>query len=275
MTDSDNSKNISGEEYKTVTEELYKQNLEVVKLYKQVEKLNADLEKANDGQATLIHFINHQIKGYFFKARSIFAELEEDEEYGPINDAAKIMIKTGADSLKEGVDFVQDILKAANIEKGTMVYNMESLDFRKIVSEMADDQKKNATDKGLEYTVDIKENDYQLRGDNNQLKEAVRNLINNSISYTPYGSIYISLNKINNKIVLSIKDTGVGLSEEVKPKLFTKGGRDKESQKINVNSTGFGLSIVKGVIDAHHGRVWAESEGQGKGSAFTIELPVA
>ncbi len=275
MSDNDSTNQISSEEYKKVTEQLYKQNLEVVKLYKEVEKLNEDLAKANEGQATLIHFINHQIKGYLSKARSIFAELISEDEYGPLNDEARQMIRTGEDSLKEGVEFVQDILKASDIDKGTMAYNMESLDFKKIVADIAEDQKKFAIDKQLQYELDIKEADYEMRGDINQLKEAVRNLINNSISYTPSGNIHISLSKENNKIRFIVKDTGVGLSEEVKPKLFTKGGTDKDSRKINVNSTGFGLSIVKGIVDAHHGKVWAESEGPGKGSTFTVELPVA
>ena len=56
--------------------------------------------------------------------------------------------------------------------------------------------------------------------------------------------------------------------------LFTEGGHGKESQKINTESTGFGLYIVKNIIDAHKGKVWAESEGAGKGSRFFVELPV-
>ena len=58
-----------------------------------------------------------------------------------------------------------------------------------------------------------------------------------------------------------------------KNKLFKKGSRGDDSLKVNVNSTGYGLFFVKGVIDAHHGRVWAESEGRGKGSTFYVELP--
>ena len=57
--------------------------------------------------------------------------------------------------------------------------------------------------------------------------------------------------------------------------LFTEGGHGKESTKINVESTGFGLYIVKNIVDAHQGRVWAESEGSGKGSQFYVELPSA
>ena len=55
--------------------------------------------------------------------------------------------------------------------------------------------------------------------------------------------------------------------------LFTEGGHGKDSTKVNVESTGFGLYIVKNIVDAHKGRVWAESEGAGKGSHFIVELP--
>lgn len=249
--------------------------LVLAKNIKHEEELAVELQIANEGQATLIHFINHQIKGYFSKGRSIFAELVEDPEYGPLNPDAKEMIRTGEESLKEGVEFVQDILKASNIEKGTMTYIMEHLDYKSLVTEIVEGQRKSAEDKGLAYEFTVGEGDYHLRGDINQLKEAVRNIIGNSIVYTPQGKINITLGRNEKKAILIVKDTGIGLSEEVKTKLFTKGGRDKNSQKINVNSTGFGLSIVKGIVDAHHGKVWADSEGPGKGSTFTMELPVA
>ncbi|OHB16578.1 MAG: hypothetical protein A2544_01020 [Candidatus Zambryskibacteria bacterium RIFOXYD2_FULL_43_10] len=99
-------------------------------------------------------------------------------------------------------------------------------------------------------------------------------MIDNSIRYTPKGSIKLQLTENNNKILFKIEDTGMGISDELKPKLFTKGGRDENSLKVNINSTGFGLSFVKDVVEAHHGRVWAESAGINKGSTFFMELPV-
>ena len=74
-------------------------------------------------------------------------------------------------------------------------------------------------------------------------------------------------------IVLSVEDTGVGISDEDKARLFTEGGRGKESVKVNVNSTGYGLFFAKQLIDAHKGTVRAESDGPGKGSRFVVELP--
>ena len=132
-----------------------------------------------------------------------------------------------------------------------------------------------AEEKKLLLEVHFDDGDYHTNGDKVQLAQVVRNLIDNSIRYTPQGSIKLEMTKNNNRILLKIIDTGVGISDELMPKLFTKGGRDKDSQKINVNSTGFGLSFVKGVVEAHNGRVWAESPGPNKGSTFYLELPVA
>src|SRR3989338_3171684 len=106
MADSDVNTQISSEEYKKVTESLYRQNLEVVKLYKKVEELNHELELANEGQANLIHIINHQIKGYLAKARYIFPELLPEPESGPIPEPPKPILEEGFKSLTEGVGFV-------------------------------------------------------------------------------------------------------------------------------------------------------------------------
>ena len=247
----------------------------LIKSVKKEVQLREALEVANEGQATLIHFINHQIKGYLSKARIIFSELLSEPNYGPINEPAKQMLTTGESSLKEGVDFVQQILRASNIEKGTMTYDMKPLDLKSLVSEVSSGVEESAKSKGLNYNLRLGSDDMRVSGDASQLKEAVKNLIDNSIKYTPSGSVTVSLEKKGSKALLSVVDTGVGLTDEVKAKLFTRGGRSAESIKINVNSTGFGLAIVKGIIEAHKGRVWAESEGEGKGSQFYIELPLA
>ena len=113
----------------------------------------------------------------------------------------------------------------------------------------------------------------QVLGDAFWLKEAINNLIENSIKYTKEGHITVSLeNTEGNKVLLGVKDTGIGITEEDKKNLFTEGGRGKDSVKVNVDSTGYGLYSVKLIVEAHGGRVWAESVGPGSGSQFYIEL---
>lgn len=236
--------------------------------------LREELEIANEGQADLLHIINHQIKGYMTKARLAFDDLLNDSSYS-ISEKARPVIQQGFDSVTEGVIFVQDFLNASNIDKGTYTYNMQPLDFMELVKEEVVEQKQIAEEKGLQFEFHVGEGDYKMTGDKGQLTQTIKNLIDNSIKYTPSGSLKVSLERQNNEILFTVKDTGVGLSDEVKPKLFTKGGKDKDSQKININSTGYGLSFVKGVVEAHKGRVWAESEGPGKGSSFHMAIPVA
>ncbi len=240
-----------------------------------IEKLARDLQIANEGQTNLIHVINHQIKGYIAKSRNIFSELLTEPTYGPVSDAAKPMLQEGFNSLTEGVDFVQHILNASNIEKGTLAFIMQPNDFRKILEDVSAKQKIVAEGKGLQYELTIDDGNYDISADGDQIKESVRNLIDNSINYTPTGGIKVHLSQTDKKLLLTIKDTGVGITDDDKNRLFTKGGKGKDSTKINVNSSGYGLSFVKGVIDAHKGRVWAESEGHGKGSLFSVELPLA
>ena len=70
-----------------------------------------------------------------------------------------------------------------------------------------------------------------------------------------------------------MKDTGIGINEEDKERLFTEGGHGKDSQKVNAHSTGYGLFIAKSIVLAHGGTIRAESDGEGKGSTFIVEFP--
>lgn len=240
----------------------------------QIEKLAGDLQTANEGQANLIHIINHQIKSYMTKARYIYDALLHDSDYGSISETARHMIEKGYKEVTEGVKFVQNFLAVSDIEKGTFVYDMQPIDFKKIVTEVAEEQKETAKNKNLSFDFSAADADYSMKGDASQLSQAVRNLIDNSIKYTSSGGLDLNLERKADKILLAVKDTGVGISDELKPKLFTKGAMGKDSTKINVNSTGFGLSFVKGVVEAHKGRVWADSPGPNLGSTFYMELPM-
>ncbi len=184
-----------------------------------------------------------------------------------------LLLDEGFRLLTEGVAFTQQILNASNVEKGTTQFMVQSVDMKKVVEDIAPMLKSIAEKKGLKFKVEIGEGDYHVTGDEIQLKESIRNIIDNSVYYTPAGTITVSLARKDDKIIFKVQDTGIGMTDDVKKKLFTKGGRGKESLLINVNSTGYGLFFVKKVIEAHHGKVHAESEGKDKGSVFTVELP--
>ncbi len=239
-----------------------------------IELLAKDLETANEQQTNLIHFISHEVKGFLSKSRNIFSMFSE-EDYGPLPAYLKKPVQEGFESATKGVGMIQEILNASNLKKGTIQYNMMSFDFTSLVFSVFADLKTNAEQKGLAFFMHGLEHEkIPVFGDAEQVKHAVRNLIDNSIKYTLSGSIHVFLEKRNDNVLLSVKDTGVGITEEDKARLFTEGGRGRESVKVNVDSTGYGLFISKKIILSHGGKIWAESEGKGKGSTFYIELPV-
>jgi signal transduction histidine kinase len=251
---------------------LLKGVLREVEQREKIEKLADELKTANEGQINLMHIMNHQIKGRLGNTKNIFAELMT-EDYGKMPDEAKPLLEKGLIEAETGVSYVQGILKGMSAESGTLPYSMKPMNLSDLVLKAASDQKEHATTKNLAYNFENIEKDLTIDGDYVQLGEAIKNLIDNSITYTPQGNIIIKLARDENNALLSIKDTGAGISEDDKKNLFKPGGRGKDSIKLNVNSTGYGLAFVKGVVDAHHGKVWVESE-VGKGSEFFIKLPL-
>jgi signal transduction histidine kinase len=239
-----------------------------------IEGLAGDLEKANEQQVVLIHFITHQIKGFVTKSRNIFSMLLEGD-FGQLPDTMKPMIEEGLRSDTKGVNTIQEILNAANIKSGKVTYAKTAVDVRELTESLMGDLKDAADAKGLAVNLIAAEGDYVIQGDRMQLMNAIKNLIDNSIKYTPQGQVDIGLTRESNKVRLVIKDTGVGITQEDMKLLFTEGGHGKESSKVNVESTGFGLYIVKNIIEAHNGKVWAESDGAGKGARFIVELPIS
>src|SRR5581483_8212844 len=144
-----------------------------------------ELERANERQEGLIHFISHQIKGYLTKSKAAFAGILEGD-FGEVSENVKSVAKEGLKDNQEGVETVMSILSAANLKSGTVTYKRESLDFRKLVIDQIDSHRKAAVDKGLRFESQIdQEPNYALIGDGEQLsKHVIGNLIDNSIKYT-------------------------------------------------------------------------------------------
>lgn len=242
-----------------------------IKQRERIELLAQDLEDANDQQVILIHFITHQIKGFVAKSRNIFSLMIEGD-YGVLPEPARVAAQTGFESDTKGAQTIAEILNAANIKNGKVAYTMEAFDLKATVEAIVNDLKPLAEAKGLTLITNLAPVTYT--GDKGQLVNALKNLIDNSIKYTQKGTVGVTLAQADGKVRFEIVDTGVGIDADDMKNLFTEGGRGKNSQKINVESTGFGLYIVKNIVESHKGRVWAESEGTGKGSHFIVELPI-
>jgi len=244
-----------------------------IKQREELAKLNLELKDLIQQRENLVHLVTHKVKGSFTRSKYIFAGIL-DGTFGDVNEEIKKRAEQGLESDNMGIETVDLVLSVANMQKGIVKYDMKEFNLKDLVSKTVSEKRIAAEAKGLKVE-EVATEDANILGDAFWLKEVVNNLIENSIKYTKEGKIIVELEKNGNKVLLSVKDTGVGITPEDKKGLFTEGGRGKDSVKMNVDSTGYGLYSVKLIVDAHGGRVWAESEGIGKGSTFFVELPVA
>lgn len=112
-------------------------------------------------------------------------------------------------------------------------------------------------------------------GDEDRLTEMVGQLISNAIKYSPFGkTIWVTVSQEHQMGRIEVRDEGPGLSEEDKILMFRKFQRLSAQPTGGETSVGLGLALVKRIVDLHNGKVWAESEGKGKGAAFIVELPI-
>ncbi len=237
-----------------------------------IELLARDLEQSNKQQVALIHFITHQLKGFVAKSRNIFAMIQEGD-YGVVPETMKPFIDEGFRSSTKGAQTIQEILNAANIKSGKVAYDMKPFDLSALLAAIVGNLKPNADSKGVALTLSVPTDAVMFTGDQMQLENAFKNLIDNTIKYTQQGTITLTLEEDAQRLRFTTHDTGVGITPGDMQHLFTEGGHGAESSKVNVDSTGFGLYIVKNIVEGHKGTVRAESEGTGKGSTFTVELP--
>ena len=245
-----------------------------VKQREELAELNLKLNDLIKQRENLVHLVTHKVKGSFTRSKYMFAGIL-DGTFGETSPEIKKVAEQGLESDNMGIETVDLVLNVANMQKGTVKYDMKPLNLREIVEKSMNEKKVVALAKGLVIQNNISDGDYKILADAFWIKEAINNLLENSIKYTKTGSITVGLQNQNKKVLVSVKDTGVGITPEDKKNLFTEGGRGKDSVKVNVDSTGYGLYSVKLIIDAHKGKVWAESEGPDKGSTFYIELDAA
>jgi signal transduction histidine kinase len=265
---------------KSVKKEIdQRERLENLRL--RLEKSNLDLEIANDKLKDLdklktefVSLASHQLRSPLTAIKGYLSMIVEGD-YGDINPEAKEAISKVSQSSNNLTLVVEDLLNVSKIESGGMKYEIVKFDFGEIVISTVGDLSITAEKKGLKLVHEIKEGEkYFVDGDKDKLRQVLVNLIDNSIKYTAKGQIVVNLENKDGKIILSIKDTGAGVEEKMKKTIFEKFSRG-DGSKLNASGSGLGLYLVKELVEAHHGRVWVESEGLGKGATFLVELDEA
>jgi signal transduction histidine kinase len=200
-----------------------------------------------------------------------FAQLIYDGTYGELPEQVKDTAHKIKDSADRLIVLVNNLLDIGKIEEGKLEFKFLELDIVALVRSMAEEYKIIADGRGLGINFTSSVPVIRMQADGEKLRQVFQNLIDNSIKYTEHGSVNISVKDDSDTVLVTVSDTGRGLSKELQQKLFQRFVRD-EKTKNEIQGTGLGLYIAKEIVNAHHGQIWAESDGEGKGSRFNVRL---
>lgn len=250
---------------------------------KEIEQLATNLKTANDRLKVLdkmksefVSIASHQLRSPLTSIRG-YASMLIEGSFGPIPDKAKQALERIAESSKHMVSSVEDYLNVSRIESGNMKYEMADFNFKTETEKVVEELRAVAMKQGLLLTFrsDIT-NQGIVNADIGKTRQALHNLINNSLKYTERGSVMVTVSESKNPSLIkaTISDTGVGMSQDTIAALFGKFSRAKDANKTNTSGTGLGLFVAKQMIEHMGGTITAQSEGEGKGSAFTLTLPL-
>jgi PAS domain S-box-containing protein len=207
------------------------------------------------------------IEGYLYNILNN-KKLKYDEE-------TRLFMEKAHKSAKDLQNLITDLLDVSKIEQNKISFDKGLFDISDIAKEVFDEYEKKAEEAKLKLVLNIKNKRMsKINMDRARIKEVFINLVGNAIKYSDKGTIEISVDKVDGSAQVSVKDSGIGMSDEDQKYIFDKFYRAENWRTKTKSGTGLGLYITKAIIKNHKGNIWAESK-QGSGSTFYFSLPFA
>jgi len=222
--------------------------------------------------AMMVHELRAPLTAVRWSSESLIKNLSAAQgvEPGKVKDTV-MTIETASNNMLE---LVNDLLDVAKIEAGKFELNLQEYDLVEVINEQVKVFKSQAEVKHLAISITAPPK-YILKFDRVRVSQVLGNLLSNAIKYTDSGQIEVNLNinAADKRVVVSVKDTGIGVAREDLNELFSKFKQLKSSDRSR-KGTGLGLVVSKGIVEAHGGKIWAESAGENLGSTFYFSLPI-
>ncbi len=242
---------------------------------KQLEINNQRLKQLDSAKSEFLSIASHQLRTPLTGIKGYLSMILEGD-YGAITPKVKPIIEEVFQNTDRLTRLVNIFLNVSRIESGRFEIDRKDVDFVELTEEVVRTLKLVAEQKKLELIFHHPDKLLpMLKLDKDKIKDVLLNLVDNAIKYTSKGKIEIFLEKFGEALKVIVKDTGIGIPKGEVRELFKKFVRGSGIAQINTGGSGLGLFIVKKIIEAHNGKVWAESAGKDMGSSFIFTLPMS
>lgn len=252
-----------------VNQSLVSTNLELL-------KANEELKTIDDTKSAILSNASHHLQNPL-QDIVMGTSMLLDGSFGVISPEAKKAAAAMFESARHLTITFKMWLKTLDFENDRVEYKRERFDLAVLAEETINSWKAGAKERGLELVFETDNHSpYTINGDREWIREVIVNLTDNALKMTEKGFVKLKVEKLGiEKIKLSVSDSGVGIDGETMKRLFQKLEKGQEGWKKDVYGTGMGLYLSKKIVEeGHNGRIFASSEGAGKGATFYVELPV-
>lgn len=231
---------------------------------REVEKMRDDLMK----------MIVHDLKT---PLTSVLATMEMliDGDFGSLNEEQRKMLGDAEGKAEDLLSLIGDLLEVSRIEEATMTLDLQPIAPAALLKELVHEWSIRFQQEGATASVDVSDDAPVFQADKNLLKRVLGNLVQNALTHSASAvTLQLSARREGDGILFTIADNGPGIPPEYHEVIFRKFERVKNPTIPRTRSSGLGLAFCKLVVDAHGGRIWVQSAGEGKGSAFHFVLPL-
>lgn len=170
---------------------------------------------------------------------------------------------------------VNDLQELSQVESGAFKLEFSSVSPSILIETIQRNFEHQFEEKNLQLESEIDSNLPQIIVDKDRIIQVLTNLVGNALQYTPSGGrVVIKVHREKSNLLFSVLDNGIGISAEQLPNIFNRFYRTDKSRARASGGSGIGLTIARALVKAHQGRIWAESDGEGKGSTFSFSIPI-
>ena len=261
----------------------------------QLAAANDELRKLDNAKSEFISIASHQLRTPLTAIKG-FISLILEGTYGEVSAGVHDALNKVYLSNERIIGLVENLLTVSRIESGRIEYKFEPTRIENIINELNDIFIMIAKQKNIALNILLPKDPLpEVEMDGQKIRELVSNLVDNALKYSNEGGVTVRAERISNfqfpisnkiqnsndknqnegdAIRITVSDTGIGIPADEIPYLFAKFSRGKDINRLHAGGTGLGLYVAKNIVEAHHGKIWVESDGAGKGSRFIMELPV-
>ena len=233
-------------------------------------RLNVQLEGANRHKTEFLASLSHELRTPL-NAILGGSELLADGVLGDLSEKQAEYIHDINESGEHLLSLINDVLDLSKVEAGRLELQPDHFGLRSLMESSARIVRERASRKSIDFRVEPPGDEVIIEADQRKVKQIVYNLLSNAVKFTPEGgSVTFTGRRIGDEIVLSVEDTGPGIPEDYREKVFDEFVQVPGTK----DGTGLGLSLCKRFVELHGGRLWLETE-VGRGSAFHVALPVS